>query len=158
MKRPSSSTVKLGLLQTSCSADPAANLKKTLACAERAAKQGAQIICTQELFRSQYISARARTTKYFKLAERQFPARRHGGVSKARQKSIPLLSSPRFLKSAPPAFITIPPPSLTPTARSSACIARCTFPTIRCSTRNFISRPAILVFARGTLAMARLAC
>jgi N-carbamoylputrescine amidase len=36
--------VKLGLLQTSCSADANANLKKTLALVERAAKQGAQIL------------------------------------------------------------------------------------------------------------------
>jgi len=68
MKRSSSSTVKLGLLQTSCSADPAANLKKTLAFAERAAKKGAQIICTQELFRSQYF-CQSEDHSYFKLAE-----------------------------------------------------------------------------------------
>jgi N-carbamoylputrescine amidase len=49
-----SSRIKLALLQASASADPRANLKKTLALAERAARQGAQIICTQELFRSQY--------------------------------------------------------------------------------------------------------
>ena len=47
------STVKLGLLQHACSGKPAENLKKTLALAEKAAKQGANIICTQELFRSQ---------------------------------------------------------------------------------------------------------
>src|SRR5882724_4049019 len=46
--------VTLGLLQHACSADPSANLRKTLALAERAAKQGAKIICTPELFRSQY--------------------------------------------------------------------------------------------------------
>ena len=44
--------VTLGLLQHACGADPKANLKKTLALTEKAAKQGAQIICTQELFRS----------------------------------------------------------------------------------------------------------
>ncbi len=54
MKRASAQTVKLGLIQTACSPDPDANLKKTLALAERAARRGAQIICTQELFRSQY--------------------------------------------------------------------------------------------------------
>jgi N-carbamoylputrescine amidase len=48
------SKVTLGLLQHACSEKPAENLKKTLALAEKAAKQGAQIICTQELFRSQY--------------------------------------------------------------------------------------------------------
>jgi N-carbamoylputrescine amidase len=54
MPASKSSILRLGLLQQACSADPRANLKKTLALAERAAKQGAQIICTQELFRSQY--------------------------------------------------------------------------------------------------------
>jgi len=53
MKR-SDSTVTLGLIQTSCSANPAENLRKTLAQVERCAKAGAQIISTQELFRSQY--------------------------------------------------------------------------------------------------------
>jgi N-carbamoylputrescine amidase len=48
------STITLGLLQHACSPDPAANLKKALALAEQAAKQGANIICTPELFRSQY--------------------------------------------------------------------------------------------------------
>src|SRR5882672_9254839 len=68
MKRSSSGTVKLGLLQSSCSPDPAANLKKTLALAELAAKQGAKIICTQELFRSEYF-CQAEDHKYFQLAE-----------------------------------------------------------------------------------------
>lgn len=51
---PSSETVTLGLLQHSCLADPKANLTKALVLAEEAAKRGAQIICTQEMFRSQY--------------------------------------------------------------------------------------------------------
>ena len=63
-----SSVVNLGLLQTSCSADPKANLAKTLTFAERAAKQGAQIICTQELFRSQYF-CQNEDHDNFKLAE-----------------------------------------------------------------------------------------
>ncbi len=48
------STVTLGLLQHACTANPAQNLKKTLALTVQAAKAGAKIICTQELFRSQY--------------------------------------------------------------------------------------------------------
>jgi N-carbamoylputrescine amidase len=62
------STIKVGLVQTACSADPRANLSKTLAAVERAAKQGAKIICTQELFRSQYF-CQSEDHKYFKLAE-----------------------------------------------------------------------------------------
>ncbi len=48
------SKVTLGLLQHACATEPAANLKTTLALATEAAKRGAKIICTQELFRSQY--------------------------------------------------------------------------------------------------------
>src|ERR1700691_5375492 len=51
MKRAAAQVVKLGLIQTSCSADTDANLKKTISLVDRAAKKGAQIICTQELFR-----------------------------------------------------------------------------------------------------------
>src|SRR5438270_9568048 len=63
-----SSTVRIGLIQTSCSPKPAANLRRTLAAAERAARQGAQIICTQELFRSQYF-CQTEDHEFFKLAE-----------------------------------------------------------------------------------------
>jgi N-carbamoylputrescine amidase len=68
MKRAPAQTVKLGLIQTACSADPDANLKKTLALADRAAQSGAQIVCTQELFRSQYF-CQSEDHKNFKLAE-----------------------------------------------------------------------------------------
>jgi len=68
MKRAPAQTVKLGLIQTAGSADPDANLKKTLALAGRAAQRGAQIICTQELFRSQYF-CQSENHKNFKLAE-----------------------------------------------------------------------------------------
>jgi len=69
MKRSrSGQIVKLGLLQHACSDNSAANLKKTLALTERAAKQGAQIICTQELFRSQYF-CQSEDHENFKLAE-----------------------------------------------------------------------------------------
>ena len=68
MKSASAQTVKLGLIQTAGSADPDANLKKTLAFADRAARRGAQIICTQELFRSQYFCQKE-DHKNFKLAE-----------------------------------------------------------------------------------------
>jgi N-carbamoylputrescine amidase len=69
MKRsPSSTIVKVGLIQTACSPNPAENVKKTLAAAEHAARQGAQIICTQELFRSQYF-CQTEDHEHFKLAE-----------------------------------------------------------------------------------------
>jgi N-carbamoylputrescine amidase len=49
-----SSEVKIALLQSRVAAEPARNLEHTLEQARQAAQQGAQIICTQELFRSQY--------------------------------------------------------------------------------------------------------
>jgi N-carbamoylputrescine amidase len=61
--------VNIGLLQSACGAEPDANLRQTLALAERAAKQGAQIICTQELFRSQYF-CQTEDHKNFALAEK----------------------------------------------------------------------------------------
>jgi len=63
------SVVRLGLIQSACVADPGRNLRHTLALAERAAKQGAQILCTQELFRSQYF-CQSEDHENFKLAEK----------------------------------------------------------------------------------------
>lgn len=60
--------VKIGLIQTACSPDPDDNLTKTLALARQAARQGARIICTQELFRSQYF-CQAEDYDNFRLAE-----------------------------------------------------------------------------------------
>jgi len=69
VKRIASTIVKLGLVQTSAAAHPDVNLKQTLALAERAAKAGAKIICTQELFRSQYF-CQSEDHKNFRLAEK----------------------------------------------------------------------------------------
>ena len=69
MQRAASSEVKIGLIQTAVTPDPDANLKKTAALVERAAKMGAQIICTQELFRSQYF-CQSEDHANFKLAEK----------------------------------------------------------------------------------------
>jgi N-carbamoylputrescine amidase len=60
--------IKIGLLQTWADADPVSNLKRTLQLAHRAADQGAQIISTQELFRSPYF-CQSEDHAYFSLAE-----------------------------------------------------------------------------------------
>jgi N-carbamoylputrescine amidase len=61
-------SVSIGLVQTSCSTDQSANLKKTLQRAQQAADDGAQIICTQELFRSLYF-CQTEDHANFELAE-----------------------------------------------------------------------------------------
>ncbi len=69
MKSAAPQVVTLGLLQTACAANPEANLKHTLALAERAARAGARIICTQELFRSRYF-CQSEDHRNFSLAEK----------------------------------------------------------------------------------------
>jgi N-carbamoylputrescine amidase len=61
--------IKIGLLQHACSADPSVNLKVALALADKAARRGANIICTQELFQSQYF-CQSEDYGNFKLASR----------------------------------------------------------------------------------------
>jgi N-carbamoylputrescine amidase len=68
MRPIANSIVKVGLVQSRASADPAANLGKTLAAVGEAAAKGAQIICTQELFRSQYF-CQSEEHSFFQLAE-----------------------------------------------------------------------------------------
>src|SRR5262245_14514 len=59
---------KVGLVQMTCSTDPDANLAKAIRAIRDAAAHGAEIICLQELFRSQYF-CREENTDLFKLAE-----------------------------------------------------------------------------------------
>jgi N-carbamoylputrescine amidase len=58
----------IGLIQMSCSPDPRENFAKAEARIREAAKRGAQIICLQELFRSQYF-CREENADFFELAE-----------------------------------------------------------------------------------------
>jgi N-carbamoylputrescine amidase len=58
----------VGLIQMSCSPDPRENFAKAEARIRKAAKRGAQIICLQELFRSQYF-CREENADAFELAE-----------------------------------------------------------------------------------------
>src|SRR4051794_31258294 len=65
---PAANSFTVGLVQMRCSLDPAENLERALQGIQRAARQGAQIICTQELFRSQYFCQR-QDPALFDLAE-----------------------------------------------------------------------------------------
>jgi N-carbamoylputrescine amidase len=59
---------RVGLVQTACTPDPAENLEKAAQKVREAARAGAQIICLQELFRSQYF-CRKEDAELFDLAE-----------------------------------------------------------------------------------------
>ncbi len=60
--------VTVGLTQMACGEDPKKNRARQAALLERAAKKGAQIVCTQELFASQYF-CQAEDHRFFALAE-----------------------------------------------------------------------------------------
>jgi N-carbamoylputrescine amidase len=69
-RRPSrrDATVHVGLTQMACAEDPARNRARQLRLLERAIAGGAEVLCTQELFASQYF-CQAEDHRFFALAE-----------------------------------------------------------------------------------------
>jgi N-carbamoylputrescine amidase len=67
-QQPSQRIVHVGLTQMACGPDLDANLANQVKLAEQAAQRGAKIICTQELFRSQYF-CQVEDHRFFKTAE-----------------------------------------------------------------------------------------
>jgi N-carbamoylputrescine amidase len=61
-------SVKVGLVQMTCAADLNENLQKAVQRVREAAAMGAQIVCLQELFTSQYF-CQVEDHKYFAFAE-----------------------------------------------------------------------------------------
>ena len=61
-------TVNLGLIQMSCSENIDENFEKTINLIRDAAQQGAQIVCTQELFKTRYF-CQSEDWRHFELAE-----------------------------------------------------------------------------------------
>jgi N-carbamoylputrescine amidase len=59
---------RVGLVQMSCALNPPANLARAMEKIREGARQGAQIVCLQELFRSQYF-CREEDARLFDLAE-----------------------------------------------------------------------------------------
>jgi len=68
MSAQQAQSVTLGLVQMRCQTDPATNLENAIDRIRQAAKAGAQIVCLQELFRSQYFCQR-QDPSTFDLAE-----------------------------------------------------------------------------------------
>jgi N-carbamoylputrescine amidase len=64
----STRTVTLGLVQSRCTLDPAENLRKAIAGVREAEARGAELVCLQELFRSQYF-CQTEDHSHFALAE-----------------------------------------------------------------------------------------
>jgi len=68
MVRPTHDQVTLGLVQSRCGDDPETNMRTALDGVRQAAARGAQIVCLQELFRSQYF-CQVEDHRFFELAE-----------------------------------------------------------------------------------------
>jgi N-carbamoylputrescine amidase len=68
MSKSTSTSVTLGLVQHRCAVDPEENMRKAVAGVREAAARGAQIVCLQELFRSQYF-CQVEDHRFFDLAE-----------------------------------------------------------------------------------------
>jgi len=66
--KSNSSCVRIGLTQMACAPEPRENRAQQLRLIEQAAKRGAQIVCTQELFTSHYF-CQVEDHRFFKLAE-----------------------------------------------------------------------------------------
>src|SRR6201997_1335487 len=87
-----SEKLTVGLLQRRCSKDPAANLAGTVEAIRETAKRQAQIVCLEELFRSQYF-CREENADNFDLAE-PIPGPTTDALSKlARQLDIVIIAS-----------------------------------------------------------------
>ncbi len=65
----SQNKIKIALIQFKSEAWPAHNLLKAVQMVKRAAKRGAQIVCLQELFRSDYFPQK-KNRQFFQLAEK----------------------------------------------------------------------------------------
>jgi N-carbamoylputrescine amidase len=84
--------VTVGLVQMSCEQKPETNLKKAIGGIGKAARGGAQIVCLQELFRSQYF-CQTEDIELFKLAE-TIPGPSTETLGKvARQKNVVIVAS-----------------------------------------------------------------
>ena len=68
MPASSNEKFRIGLVQMTCGLDPGENLEKAVWRTREAAAKGAQIVCLQELFRSQYF-CREENAELFALAE-----------------------------------------------------------------------------------------
>ncbi len=84
--------VKVGLVQTHATDDPADNLARTLRLIDQAAKRGANIVTTQELFMGPYF-CQEEDARFFDLAEAIPGPTTEALAKKARQHGIVIVGS-----------------------------------------------------------------
>jgi N-carbamoylputrescine amidase len=94
-----SDQARVALIQMSCGADPRENLEKALSRIEEAAQAGAQIISTQELFRSRYF-CQTEDHAHFQLAE-PIPGPTTGALSRLAAARQVVIVASLFERRAP---------------------------------------------------------
>src|SRR5713101_3723911 len=83
---------KIALIQMRCGSEPEENFKRAIQFIRNAAKQGAQIVCLPELFRSQYF-CQTEDHKNFELAE-EVPGRSTSALGEiARETGVVIVAS-----------------------------------------------------------------
>ncbi len=156
LRKTKPGAVVLGLIQSRCSPDPAENFALTARRIAQAARQGAQIICTQELFRS-HISARRKIINISNWPSR-FPGPSSKALQQLARRHKTVLIASLFEKRARRRLSTTPPSSSMPTASCSASTARCTSRTTRSITKNSTLHRATWAFAPGRRVAGKSAC
>lgn len=141
----------VGLVQMACTPDPEANLEHAMGWVEEAARLGAQVISLPELFRSQYFCQRE-DAAFFDLAEPVPGPTTEALASLARKLGV-VIVAPIFERRAAGLYhnsVVI----LDADGQNAGLYRKCTFRTIRRTTRNSISPLATLGSARLILAPA----
>jgi N-carbamoylputrescine amidase len=153
--RASARVVPVGLTQMTCSDDFRANLKKQAVLVEQAAKGGAKIICTQELFGSQYF-CQVEDHRFFKLAE-TIPGPSTDAFTKIAKKYGVVIVASLFEKRASGLYHNT---AVVIDADGSimGIYRKMHIPTIRSTKRSSTSRPATPASARGRRSTRRSAC
>ncbi len=98
-KSRKASTFRVGLIQMACGPSVPKNIARTKDLIAQAAKKGAQVICLQELFASQYF-CQAEKHEYFKLAE-TIPGNQTEEMRAVAKKHGVVLIVPLFERRAP---------------------------------------------------------
>src|SRR5437868_3022861 len=92
------SKTRIALVQMQCGIDPAANFEKAVALIRDAAKEGGEIVCLPELFRTQYF-CQAEDHSNFALAE-EIPGPTTSALEKVAQETNAVIVASLFEKRA----------------------------------------------------------
>lgn len=97
-RKRSADVVRLALVQSTASADPARNLTRAIARIERAAARGARVVLLQELFNTRYF-CQSQKTKFFDLAQ-TIPGPATEALSKLARRKKVVIVAPLFERAA----------------------------------------------------------